>query len=89
MAMTPHSQCRAPGFNSWSGNEIPRATVKRSQDATREHTSQPNKYTFILKNSRLKFSAKQTTMKLLSELPFTYKTQVTMQGSLTLSRNCL
>ena len=28
MAKIPHSQCRGPGFHSWSGNQIPTATTK-------------------------------------------------------------
>ena len=30
VAKTPHSQCRRPGFNCWSGNWIPQATAKSS-----------------------------------------------------------
>ena len=51
VANTPHSQCRRPGFNPWSG--IPHATAKSPQVATkdptccnedqRSHVLQPNK----------------------------------------------
>ena len=29
MAKTPRSQCRAPGFDPWSGSEIPHAATKK------------------------------------------------------------
>ena len=29
MAKTPCSQCRAPGFDPWSGNEIPHVATKK------------------------------------------------------------
>ena len=28
IAETPHFQCREPGFNPWSGNEIPHTATK-------------------------------------------------------------
>ena len=34
VAKTPHSQCRGPGFDPWSGNQSPRATGKSSHAAT-------------------------------------------------------
>ena len=36
VAKTPHSQCRGPGFNPWSGNKIASA-------ATKTQSSQLNK----------------------------------------------
>ena len=30
VAKTPHSQCRGPGFDPWSGIQIPHATTKDS-----------------------------------------------------------
>ena len=30
MTMIPHSQYMGPGFDPWSGNQIPRATTKNS-----------------------------------------------------------
>ena len=34
MDKTSCSQCRGPGFNPWSGNQIPHATTKSSHAAT-------------------------------------------------------
>ena len=34
VASTPHSQCRGPGFDPWSGNQIPYATTKNSHATT-------------------------------------------------------
>ena len=36
MAKTPHSQCRGPRFDPWSGNLIPHATTKSSHAATKD-----------------------------------------------------
>ena len=36
---TPHSQCRGPGFNPWSGNY---AAIKRSHATTKIQCSQIN-----------------------------------------------
>ena len=40
MAETPHSQCRAPGFDLWSGNQSLHATTKRAHAATKTWHSQ-------------------------------------------------
>ena len=42
VAKTPHSQCRGPMFNPWSGNYIPHATAKSSHAATKTGYSQMN-----------------------------------------------
>ena len=34
MAKTPHSQCRGPGFDPWSGNQVPHAKTKSSHTTT-------------------------------------------------------
>ena len=36
VAKTPYSQCRGPGFNLWSGNSIPHATINSSHTATKD-----------------------------------------------------
>ena len=36
MPKTPQCQCTGPGFNPWSGNEIPHAATKRSHFATKD-----------------------------------------------------
>ena len=36
VAVTPHSQCRGPGFNIWLGNWIPHASTKSSRAATKD-----------------------------------------------------
>ena len=35
MAKTVNSQCRGPGFDPWSGNQIPHATTKGSHAAVK------------------------------------------------------
>ena len=40
VAKTPHSQCRRPGFNPWSGNCIPQATAKSSHTIAKAPTCQ-------------------------------------------------
>ena len=40
MAKTPCSQCRGPGLDFWSGNQIPHASTKGSHASTK---LQPNK----------------------------------------------
>ena len=45
VAKTPHSQCGGPGFNPWSGKEIPYATSKAQW-------SQMNKYNNDNNNSK-------------------------------------
>ena len=36
MVKTPHSQCRGPGFDPWSGNQVPHAATKRSHPTTKK-----------------------------------------------------
>ena len=49
VAKTLHSQCRAPGFDPWTGNQIPHAANKGSHAKTKDPTChnedlvQPNK----------------------------------------------
>ena len=38
LAKTPHSQCRGPGFDLWSGNYIPHDATKRSHVTTKDST---------------------------------------------------
>ena len=38
VAKTPHFQCKRPGFNPWSGNQIPFATTKSLHTATEDPT---------------------------------------------------
>ena len=40
MAETPHSQCRAPAHDLWSGNQSLHATTKRAHAATKTWHSQ-------------------------------------------------
>ena len=40
MAKTPRSQCRGPGFNPWSGNEIPHAAPRGHRLQGRVHVMQ-------------------------------------------------
>ena len=40
VAKTPHSQCRGPGFDLWSGNQSLHATTKRFHAATKTWHSQ-------------------------------------------------
>ena len=35
VAKTLPSQCRGPGFNPWSGNQVPHAAIQSSQQATK------------------------------------------------------
>ena len=50
MAKTPNSQCSRPGFDSWSGSQIPQATTKTP-------CSQINKY--ILKKKKKRNEAQE------------------------------
>ena len=52
---TPHSQCRGPGFNPWSGNWIPHATTKSPHAATKTWCSQIN--THLKKKKELTYPA--------------------------------
>ena len=36
VAKTLHSQCMGPGFNIWSGNQIPHAATKSSHAAAKD-----------------------------------------------------
>ena len=42
VAKTPSSQCRGPGFDTWSGNWIPHATTKIEHATTETQHSQIN-----------------------------------------------
>ena len=44
LAKTPHSQCRGPRFNPYSGNEIPCVATKSSHVTTKTWHSQINTF---------------------------------------------
>ena len=42
VAKTPCSECRGPGFDPWSGNEIPHATTKSFHTPAKEPHAETN-----------------------------------------------
>ena len=55
LAKTLCSQSRGPGFDPWSGNQIPHTTIKSSHDSSKTHCNQIKKERNILhKNNKNK-----------------------------------